>query len=51
MELARKCSELISDVSDGDYLRPYICVLFSNGFMIHIFSNIYSVACAHLRLK
>lgn len=25
MELARKCSEIISDVSDGDCLYPYIC--------------------------
>lgn len=26
MELARKCSELISDVSDGDCVHPYICI-------------------------
>lgn len=26
MELARKCSEIISDVSGGDCLRPYICM-------------------------
>ncbi|KAI1242662.1 hypothetical protein IHE44_0000201 [Lamprotornis superbus] len=28
MELARKCSELTSDVSDGDYLHPHICISF-----------------------
>lgn len=28
MELARKCSELISDVSDGDYLHPHACISF-----------------------
>lgn len=28
MELARKCSELISDVSDGDYLHLHICISF-----------------------
>lgn len=26
MELARKCSELISDVSDGGYLHSHICI-------------------------
>lgn len=26
MELARKCSELISDVSDRDYLHSHICI-------------------------
>lgn len=28
MELARKCSELISDVSDGEYLHPHTCISF-----------------------
>lgn len=28
MELARKCSELISDVSDGKYLHPHTWISF-----------------------
>lgn len=32
MELARKCSELISDVSDGDYLHSYVCISFFKCF-------------------
>lgn len=50
MELARKCSEIISDVSDGDCLHPYICISLSSGFRftIHIFSDMYSGVCARI---
>ena len=53
MELARKCSEIISDVSDSDCLHPYICISCSSSFIfvIHIFSDMYSAAYAHSRLK
>lgn len=37
MELARKCSEIISDVSSGDCLHPYICISLSSGFIFVIY--------------
>lgn len=53
MELARKCSEIISDVSDSDSFHPYIWISLSSSFIltIHIFSDVCSAARAHPRLK
>lgn len=41
MELARKCSEIISDVSDSDCLHPCIYISLLNGFIFTM--------CKHLQ--
>lgn len=43
MELARKCSEIISDVSDSDSLHPYICISLFSGFIFTTYIYLYSV--------
>lgn len=43
MELARKCSEIISDVSDSDSLHPYICISLFSGFIFTTYIHLQSI--------